>query len=95
MLDTRQTDKGPVLTAGYPAVEKLIETEDFSEINAIFEKAYKDLSEVARVKRGLKKSRDAKKAMKSIELVMALFKELLEIKYRINAMLRKASSRKV
>jgi len=94
MLDTRQTEKGPVLTAGYPAVEKLIETEDFSEINSVFEKAYNDLSEVARVKRGLKKSREAKKAMRSIELVMTLFKELLEIKYRINALLKKANAKK-
>jgi hypothetical protein len=95
MLDTRQTEKGPVLSAGYPAVERLIDTEDFSEINQIFEKAYKDLDQVARSKRGLKKSREAKKAQRSIELVMALFKELLEIKYRINAMLKQASARKV
>jgi len=95
MLDTRQTEKGPVLTAGYPAVERLIETEDFGDINTVFERAYNDLSEVARVKRGLKRSREAKKAMKSIELVMALFKELLEIKYRINTLLKKANTRKV
>lgn len=95
MLDTKQTPKGPVLTAGYPAVEKLIETEDFGEINGVFEKAYKELYEVARTKRGLKKSRDAKKAMKTIELVMDLFKELLEIKYKISAMLKQSQSRKV
>lgn len=94
MLETRQTEKGAVITAGYPAIEQLIDTEDFTKINDIFEKAYNQLSENARVKRGLKKSREAKKAMRAIELTMNLFKELLEIKYRIQEMLRRTQAKK-
>jgi len=73
-------------TMGYPRVEKLIETEDFTEINQVFEKAYTELAETARHKKGLKKSRDAKKVMKSMELVMDLFRELLAIKYQLQEM---------
>lgn len=71
---------------GYPRVEKLIETEDFTEINEIFEAAYAEASEVAGQKKGLKKSREAKKVMKSMELVMDLFRELLAIKYQLQEM---------
>jgi len=95
MLDTMQTEKGTVLTAGYPAIEKLIDYEDFDKINSVFGEAYNDLSEQARVKRGLKKSREAKKAMRAIELTMNLFKELLEIKYRIQEMLKRMQAKRV
>lgn len=90
-----QTEKGTVLTAGYPAIEKLIDSEDFDKINSVFGEAYNDLSEQARVKRGLKKSREAKKAMRAIELTMNLFKELLEIKYRIQEMLKRMQAKRV
>lgn len=69
--------------AGYPAVEKLIETEDFDEINSVFEKAYGELLEISRKKKGLKTQKDAKKAMRSLELTMELLRELLAIKYRL------------
>ena len=83
-----------VVSAGYPAVEKLIESEDFIEINKVFEKAYAELEELGKKKRGLKKGRDAKKAMLAIEHVMDLFKELLEIKYRLQEMLAQAEKGK-
>ena len=70
-------------TAGYPEVEYLIETEDFADINEKFKNAYEQLEGMAKQKRGLKKSRDARKAMKSMELIMDLFRELLTIKYRL------------
>lgn len=73
--------KGP--TAGYPEIECLIDSEDFSEINVKFKEAYDKLEELSRHKRGLKKSREAKKAMKALDLVMDLFRELLTIKYRL------------
>jgi len=81
MIKPPEKPKGP--TAGYPAIENLIDTEDFSEINVRFKEAYDKLEEVYKHKRGLKKSRDAKKGMKAIELVMELFRELLTIKYRL------------
>jgi hypothetical protein len=69
--------------SGYPAVEKLIDTEDFTELNAAFEAAYADLFDISKRKKGLKTQRDAKKAMRSLELTMELLRELLAIKYRI------------
>lgn len=68
---------------GYPAVERLIDTEDFEGINAAFEQAYVELDEIARTKRSIKKQKDARKAMKALELTMDLFRELLAIKYRL------------
>lgn len=94
MLDVKKTAKGAKLSAGYPAIEELIDSEDFSAVNKAFEKAYSELADQARVKRGLKKSREAKKGMHSIELVMSLFKELLEIKYRIQEMLKRSQAKR-
>ena len=72
---------------GYPAVEALIESEDFDDVNEVFAKAYDDLAEIFRKKRGLKRSRDAKKAMTSLELTMELFRELLALKYELKEQL--------
>lgn len=68
---------------GYPAVEKLIDTEDFNELNAAFEAAYGELVLITKRKKGLKTQRDAGKIMRSLELTMELLRELLAIKYRI------------
>lgn len=81
MIRPPEKPKGP--TSGYPSIEHLIDTEDFSEVNARFKEAYDKLEEVYKHKRGLKKSREAKKGMKAIELVMDLFRELLTIKYKL------------
>jgi len=71
---------------GYPRVEKLIETEEFAEVNEAFETAYAELGDVVSKSRSIKKGKDAKKAMKAMELTMDLFRELLEIKYQLQAM---------
>lgn len=94
MLETIKRDGKNTVSAGYPAVEKLIDSEDFVEINKVFGGAYTELDELGRKKRGLKKSREAKKAMLAIEHVMDLFKELLEIKYRIQDMLDQSNKGK-
>ncbi len=75
--------EGPYGQAGYPAVERLIDTEQFDEINAAFEGAYAELQEGIKRKRGLKTQKEAKKAMKALELTLDLFRELLAIKYRL------------
>lgn len=69
--------------SGYPAVEKLIDTEDFDAINLAFELAYNQLADICRCKKGVKTQRDAKRAMRAMELTMDLLRELLAIKYRI------------
>lgn len=95
MLEQRQTPKGTAVSAGYPSIERLMDTEDFSTVNDTFAAAYGELTQTAKVKRGLKKSREAKKAMLAIELTMNLFKELLEIKYKIAEMLKRSQTKKV
>lgn len=71
------------LTAGYPRIEKLVETEKFDEVNASFGKAYEELQQIAKAKTGLGKGKAAKKALKAYELTMDLFKELLRLKYQM------------
>lgn len=73
-------------STGYPRVEQLIETEDFVEVNEAFEVAYADLGDLVGKSRSIKKGKDAKKAMKAMELTMDLFRELLEVKYQLQAM---------
>ena len=79
--------------AGYPAVEKLIDTEDFDELNEVFETAYEDLFEISKKRKGLKTRRDAKKAMKALELTLDLFRELLAIKYKLQEEAEKAQKK--
>lgn len=69
--------------AGYPAVERLIDTEDFDAINSAFEVAYDELDRISKTKKGLRTQREAKKAMKAMELTLDLFRELLAIKYKL------------
>lgn len=71
------------LTAGYPRIEKLIETEKFDEVNASFAKAYEELEQIAKSKAGMGKGKSAQKAMKAYELTMDLFKTLLKLKYQM------------
>jgi len=71
------------LTAGYPRIEKLIETEDFDAVNKSFGEAYEELAKVAKNKKGLGQGKAAKKALKAIELTLDLFKELLKLKYQM------------
>ena len=68
---------------GYPAVERLIDTEDFDELNETFEVAYSELFEISKKRKGLKTRRDAQKAMRALELTLDLFRELLAIKYKL------------
>src|SRR5262245_29476245 len=67
----------------FPEIEKLIESEDFDRINKSFTAAYEELERTSKAKGGLGKSRDAKRAMKAIERVMDLLRELLKLKYQI------------
>jgi len=79
--------------AGYPAVERLIDTENFDELNETFESAYAELFQISKKKKGLKTRRDARKAMKAMELTLDLFRELLAIKYRLQEEAEKAAKK--
>lgn len=91
MFEMRKTPKGEKLSAGYPAVEELIENEQFDPINQAFGDAYAQLSEMAKKKTGLKTAKGAKAAMQAIDHVMELLKELLAVKY---ALLRQQEGKK-
>lgn len=80
-------------TAGYPNVEKLIDSEDFGALNKAFSKAYGELEKVAKAKGGLKTEREAKKAMQALDKVSELLKELLQIKYRLQEELSKKTKK--
>lgn len=84
-------DKDRYGQMGYPAVERLIDTEDFGEINTAFESAYERLIDISRYKKGIKTQRAAKKAMRSLELTMELLRELLGLKYRLQEEAKKGT----
>lgn len=84
---------GAKTTLGYPRVEKLIDSEDFDEINSSFKKAYEDLESASRQKGGLKKGQAAKKGMLALEKAAELLKELLKIKYRLQEEVAKAGKK--
>lgn len=74
------------MSAGYPAVEDLIDSEDFDRVNETFERAYNELDKMSQSKGGLKSKNEVRSAMKAIENVMDLLRELLSIKYRLQSM---------
>jgi len=67
----------------FPEIEKLIESEDFDKINQSFTASYEELEKLTKAKGGFGKSKDAKKAMKAIERVMDLLRDLLKLKYQM------------
>ena len=83
MAERRQT------SLGYPNIEKLIDSEDFQDVNRSFSKAYQELEKLSKSKGGLKKAKEAKKAMKALENVSELLKELLKVKYRLQEQIAK------
>jgi hypothetical protein len=76
-------EKEPDVAAQFPEIEKLLETEDFDKINKSFTAAYESLEKISRGRGGLGRSREARKAMKAIERVMDLLRELLKLKYQL------------
>jgi len=81
------------ITAGYPRIEKLIESENFDEINKSFGTGFEELNKISKQKSGLGKGKSAKKAMRAYELAMDLFKELLKLKYQMMEVLKKEESK--
>src|SRR3989338_9190891 len=92
--ESRKETSSKKPSLGYPRVEKLIESEDFKEGNRVFEATYKELDRQGKAKKGLKTGREAAKAQKAIERVTQLFRELLEVKYRLQDYLKQQASQK-
>lgn len=69
---------------GYQMIERLLENEDFTALNKSFADAYQRLEKLmADREAGLKKQKDARKAMRAYELTTDLIKELLKVKYQL------------
>lgn len=69
---------------GYPLIENLLETEKFDALNKSFADAYQRLETIMLDREaGLKKQKEARKAMRSYELTTDLIKELLKVKYQL------------
>lgn len=81
------------LTAGYPRIEKLVETEEFDAVNKSFGESFDELQKIAKKKGGLGAGKTAKKAMRAYELTMDLFKELLRLKYQMMEVLKKEAGK--
>lgn len=69
---------------GYPLIEKLIETEDFSKIQSSFSTCYEALERMLKKKvGGLKKQGQIRQAIKAYDLTIDLLRLLLKTKYEM------------
>jgi hypothetical protein len=76
----KKTPKAPV-SLGYPHIEALLETENFSSVNKSFGEVYQKLETIMKDRSaGLKKQKNAQKAIVGYELTVGLMNELLKIK---------------
>lgn len=79
-----QLNHHPLL--GYPIIEKLLDSEDFSKVNKTMLACYDTLERMLKNKTGgLKKQQMIRQALKSYDLTIDLIKELLKIKYQLLA----------
>lgn len=69
---------------GYPLIEDLLENENFGRINKSFADGFNRLQTIfTDSSAGLKKQKEARKAMEAYELTTGLIRELLGLKYQI------------
>lgn len=69
---------------GYPIIEKLIETEDFSKVNQTVSACYDLLERMLKNKAGgLKKQKAIRAGLRAYDLTIDLIRELLKTKYEL------------
>lgn len=69
---------------GYPLIEELLNSENFDRLNKSFAEGYQKLEKIMLDRGvGIKKQKDARKAMRAYELTSDLIKELLKLKYQL------------
>lgn len=67
---------------GYPIIEKLVQTEDFSKVNESVSGCYDTLEKMLKNKTGgLKRQKGIRSALKAYDLTIDLIRELLKTKY--------------
>lgn len=68
----------------FPALERLMETEEFDDLNRTFIEAYDTLEKISLAKNatksGIEKKRSARKIMRALELTMNLLRDFLQVK---------------
>lgn len=73
-------------SAGYPIIEKLIETEDFNKVNKTISASYDTLERMQKNKTGgLKRQKAVRQALKSYDLTIDLIRYLLKTKHEMIA----------
>ena len=75
-MSSKETNKFP----GYPTIEYIVETEDFSQLKGSMAENYAALEKLKKEAKGLKKQAGIKKALKAFDLTMDLIRHLLEVK---------------
>ena len=79
-MPEKKASKAPV-SLGYPHIESLLETENFVPVNKSFGEAYQTLETIMKDRSsGLKKQKNAQKAIIGYELTVELMNELLKMK---------------
>lgn len=69
---------------GYPIIEKLIETEDFSQVDQTMSVSYEALQRLLKQRTGgMKAQRQVRQAVKAFDLTLDLMKILLKTKYEM------------
>ena len=86
-ISTKIADLQEKLRLRYPAIEELVEKEDFAHVNKSFAAAYEELETLAK-SGGLKKGKEARQAMKALERTMDLLAELLKLRYELAEQLK-------
>lgn len=77
MADENPND---VFSLQFPEIEHLLESSDLEKVNKSFAPSYEALEKLARGGKGIGKTRDARKAMKAIEITLDLFREFFRLK---------------
>ena len=65
---------------GYPHLEKVIESDNFDDLNKTFIESYEKLEKISQSKGDVARKKAAKKAMRSLEITMDLLREFLKVK---------------
>lgn len=74
----------PKSSPGYPIIEKLIETEDFTKVNKTISASYDSLERMQKHKSGgLKKQKTIRQALKAYDLTIDLIRDLLKTKHEL------------
>ncbi len=79
---------------GYPLIEKLIESEDFTKVNLSMSQSYDTLERMLKQKGGLKKQKALRQAIKAYDLTIDLIRFLLKTKYELFEKTKPAASGK-